>query len=87
MLLPTCRQILQSETGIAELANMLFSGSQGYFDAGPFNNSKNQGKAYIANQLKDLNYTYRDPESRVCFCVDRNWSHNNWFYLLDSFYF
>jgi len=28
-------------------------------------NSKNQRKEYVANQLRDLNYTYRDPKSRT----------------------
>ena len=39
------------------------------FNAEPFKNSKNQQKEYIANQLKDLNYTYHNPKSHVHYCV------------------
>lgn len=41
------------------------------FNAEPFKNSKSQRKEYVANQLKDLNYTYRDPKSHVRYSVAR----------------
>jgi hypothetical protein len=31
----------------------------------PFKNSKNQRKEYVENELKDLAYIYRDPQTKV----------------------
>ena len=52
------------------------------FHAEPFKNLKNQRKEYITNQLKDVNYTYHDPKTRVCLFVAHK-NNNNQFYVLD----
>ena len=35
------------------------------FAVEPFKNSKSQRKEYVENELKDLAYFYRDPQTKV----------------------